>query len=535
MSFDPLRELSRHVGRHKDCSHHEPFDRKAQSVNEAEYWARIIQKCTPEARREHQRWLARNDLYYLLVHILDIPKMARQWHMDRCREEEALSDAVIDISTRGSHKSARKTFGHIIQEILNDPEVCIGIFSHTRPIAKGFLRALKTTFESHVLLRELFPEIFYVNPAQESPVWSLDFGITVVRKSVTRREATIEAWGVIDGLPSSRHFDILVFDDLQKQRESTEMIMKIEDAFDTALGLGASKPARWWMAGVFYRGGSICENLMDRKVGLARVRPAIDDDGTSPIWSDEEVRATKAQVSPAVWACEYLVDPTKKVEGEGFKEEWLKYHDGADTLGALNYYIIVDPGYGKQQHGKSGKCAIGVIGCRADKKKYLIDGIVAGMTLEQRATWVLAMHRQYQPKRVIYEKFGLQADVENLKNQAKREGYPEFELKEASAPVPKAMRIEWLIVAVKRGDWVFPKSIPIRNINGEDIDFMKYFLDVQYRKYPATKIIDVIDMLAWAEWRDAGLQFPESYDDPSVTRKKGIDWDETEGGSWMSN
>ena len=35
----------------------------------------------------------------------------------------------------------------IIQEVLRDPELTVGIFSHIRPKAKDFLRQIKTEFE----------------------------------------------------------------------------------------------------------------------------------------------------------------------------------------------------------------------------------------------------------------------------------------------------------------------------------------------------------------------------------------------------
>jgi hypothetical protein len=58
------------------------------------------------------------------------------------------------------------TYAKTIQDILCthgddvpgvQPVTC-GIFSHTRPIAKGFLRQIKREFEGNDLLREVFPE-----------------------------------------------------------------------------------------------------------------------------------------------------------------------------------------------------------------------------------------------------------------------------------------------------------------------------------------------------------------------------------------
>jgi hypothetical protein len=94
-------------------------------------------------------------------------------------------------------------------EHLNDPEITVGIFSHTRPIAKAFLRQIKREFETNEQLKALFPEILYANPAAESPKWSEDEGITVKRSS-NPKEATVEAWGLVDGQPTSKHYRLLI-------------------------------------------------------------------------------------------------------------------------------------------------------------------------------------------------------------------------------------------------------------------------------------------------------------------------------------
>ena len=68
-------------------------------------------------------------------------------------------DGHLDLWAREHYKSTIITFGQTIQDILRDPEVTVGIFSHTRPIAKGFLRQIKRELESNQTLKDLFPDI----------------------------------------------------------------------------------------------------------------------------------------------------------------------------------------------------------------------------------------------------------------------------------------------------------------------------------------------------------------------------------------
>ncbi len=533
---DPLSELGRILASRVNCADHPAVNHRVTTPLEAEQWEKSFESCTSDARKSHLRWLALNDLYYLVAHILEIKTIKTQWHLERCREIEQNCDGIADLWSRSSGKSLIKTYGRVIQEILNNPEICIGIGSHTSPIAKSFLRPIKTTFESHELLKWLFPDVLYENPKQESPSWSLDHGITVKRKTVTRAEPTIMAWGLIDGQPTRLHFDLLAYDDLQQGRESEYMIEKIDNEWQTSLGLSSEKPPRFWMNGVFFRGGSIYESLIERGAVISRIRPAIQPDMTSSIWTDDQVRETLKGLLPGVIACEWLMDPFKKIEGEGFREEWIKYHDTVD-LPSSNLYMIVDPGYGKR--GKGSKTAILVIALRADRKYYLVDGVAASMNLATRADWTLNLWRQYSPhvKKIAYEHYGLQADVEYLKERVKREGLQDAVHigRVTSSEMDKDRRIEKLIPIFKEGRFSIPKAIPKRTINDQDTDFLKYFVENEYRKWPATKQKDALDAMSWIlhEGDEFKAVFPEGYNDPSVERKE-IDWDEGKSGSWMS-
>ena len=109
-----------------------------------------------ELRHYVERELAKSDLFYLLVNILGRNDVNRDWLYDRCREVEAAPDGYLDLWPREYYKSTIITYGKTIQDILCDPEITIGIFSYSRPIAKAFLRQIKREFEANETLRLLF-------------------------------------------------------------------------------------------------------------------------------------------------------------------------------------------------------------------------------------------------------------------------------------------------------------------------------------------------------------------------------------------
>jgi hypothetical protein len=139
-------------------------------------------------------------LWVLLRYGLGRADAANQWVFDRCLEVMESPDGHLDLWAREHYKSTIITFALSIQNILRNPETTIGIFSHTRPIAKAFLRQIKQEFERNERLKRWFPDVLWADPSKESPKWSEDEGITVKRKS-NPKEATVEAWGLVDGQP----------------------------------------------------------------------------------------------------------------------------------------------------------------------------------------------------------------------------------------------------------------------------------------------------------------------------------------------
>ncbi len=190
--------------------------------------------------REAIRELIRTDRYYLLVKVLRRKDALHPWVYARCREVEAAPDGYIDIWARESFKSSIITVAGSIQEVLKDPDITIGIFSHTKPIAKAFLAQIKREFEANTVLKSLFPDILYEDPERQSPSWSLDNGIIVKRQS-NPNVSTIEAHGLVDGQPTSKHFKLLLYDDVVTDTSvyTPEQIQKTTEAWSLSDNLGS--------------------------------------------------------------------------------------------------------------------------------------------------------------------------------------------------------------------------------------------------------------------------------------------------------
>ena len=365
-------------------------------------------------------WLGKNDRFYLLTRLLHRADAIHPWIYAKCREVEANPDGRLDLWAREHYKSTIITFAGVIQEILKDPEVTIGIFSHTKPVARKFMLQIKQEFEANRELQRVYPTILYAEPAKESPKWSEEKGITVRRKG-NPKEATLEAHGLVDGQPIGAHFKLRVYDDVvvPESVNTPEQVKKTTDAWALSDNLGArgeNDMLRAWHVGTRYSFADTYQDIIDRKALIVRLYPATDDgtpDGNPVFLSKEAWEAKKQKQGPAVIACQMLLNPAAGNEAM-FKKEWLKFIDIRPAT--LNVYIMVDPASSKKKG--SDNTAMAVIGIDAGGNKYLLDGYRHKMGLKERWEHMYALRRRWlaqpgvQMVRVGYEKYGMQSDLE---------------------------------------------------------------------------------------------------------------------------
>lgn len=63
-----------------------------------------------------------------------------------------------------------------------------------------------------------------------------------MRRKSNPKESTVEAWGLVDGQPTGKHFKLLIYDDVVTLESVTspEMIAKVTNAWALSLNLGAA-------------------------------------------------------------------------------------------------------------------------------------------------------------------------------------------------------------------------------------------------------------------------------------------------------
>ncbi len=454
------------------------------------------------------RELCRADLFYLLVRACRRTDMLHPWIYARCREVEADPHGHLDLWAREHYKSTIITFGLTIQGILKDPNVTIGIFSHTRPIAKAFLRQIMRELEGNATLHAAFPDILWGKDVRQAPKWSEDDGI-IVRRSSNPNEATIEAWGLIDGQPTSKHYQRLHYDDIVVQASITtpEMIEKTMTALEQSYNLGTMDGSKSF-AGTRWHFNDAYRTIGDRGTVKTRTYPGTDDGtehGNPVLVTPKRLAELRRDMGPHTFSAQILLNP-KADALQGFKREWVHTYTKISHPERMNKYLLVDAASSKKKG--SDYTAMWVIGLATDGNYYALDMVRDRLNLTERADRVFALHRKWKPKQVRYEKYGLMADIEHLKSRMETETY-RFDITEVGGQAKKEDRIGRLIPIFEQGRFYLPKSFHVTDYQKVVRDLVRDFVEEELVAFPVGIHDDALDALARIAEPDLKLVWPQ--------------------------
>jgi predicted phage terminase large subunit-like protein len=437
------------------------------------------------------RYWCEEDLFFLLYFILHVP-VNHPFLVDRIAEVQECNNRTVDLWAREFYKSTIITYGLNIQHILRDPNVRIGIFSHTRSIAKAFLRRVKLTFEGNDLLKALFPDILYQNPTSQSPKWSEDDGILVNRPSVFQ-ESTVEAWGLTDGQPTSKHFSILNYDDIVTidSVRTADQLKKTDDCFKMSANLGADDGVQR-VIGTIYHFNDQHIKLMQQGGWIIRKHPAEDEDGRPTFLPEHKLAKKRRDLGPYVYSTQMLLNPIAKKD-QRFKYEWLKWYR---TLPPdLSLYLLCDPANEKKRRSTGGDYTVFWLwGLDGNDNKFLVDVIRDRLTLPERWKALKAIRKQHpRIQRIGYEQYGMAADIQHYEEMMAVEGVYFNIIELAGNKLSKEDRIARLIPAFEQGRVYLPEHLEYEDKEGNVIDLVKVFVDEEYLRFPFSQHDDLLD------------------------------------------
>lgn len=409
------------------------------------------------------RALCRFDRYYLLVRVLRRTDCLHNWIYRQCRMVEANPDGFIDIWAREHYKSTVITFAGLIQEILRDPEITIGIFSHTKKLATDFVDQIKREFEDNAVLRWAFDDILWARPESQAPKWSADQGL-ILKRLGNPKEATLSGWGLVDGMPTGMHYALMLYDDVvtDKSVGTVDQITKTTEAWSLSSNL-SKEGGRKWYVGTRYHFADTYQTIIDRCAAAPRIHPATlngQKDGVPVLFSRDEWEKRKRDSLDSTLACQMLCSPLAGSQ-RMFNVAQLKSYEARPLT--LQLYLLCDPARSKKKN--SAHTAMVVIGLDSRGNKYLLDGVDHKMDLMERWKWFRDLYYAWHEAPGVvgivagYESFGAQADLDYFKERQSIEKLF-FEVVELSWPRDgedaKTDRIQRLVPDVRGGRFYMP-------------------------------------------------------------------------------
>ena len=263
------------------------------------------------------RALIQQDLFFIVHFVMGIPRANHPFVVERCFEvESGLQTGTVDIWAREHFKSTCITIGLTVKRIVNNPECTTAIFSFKKPAAEKFLDAVRKVLESPLMVW-CFPEILYEKPTTESPSWSLQNGIRVKRSTTSRKEHTVEAFGLVEGMPTGGHFDHRIYDDVETDdlARNPEQLQVCFEKFEMSRNLGSDGGTEQ-IIGTYYSHCGVLVKLGNKKdihgnkMYKLRTYPATDD-GTvtgKPVFFSQEYLDSKK--TDSTFNSQQLCNPT---------------------------------------------------------------------------------------------------------------------------------------------------------------------------------------------------------------------------------
>lgn len=426
------------------------------------------------------RTLAQLDRFYLAVFICNRHDMLHPWIYERCREVESNRDSRLDLWARFHYKSSIITFLGSIQEIICNPDITIGLLSFSAKQAKPFLRQIMQEFDSNEKLKQLFPDILWEKPRLQAPKWAENEGICVKRQA-NPKEQTIEAHGLVDGQPTGRHFDLIIYDDVVVQESVTtpEQIKKTTTQWELSLNLGSTHSPRFQYAGTRYSYGDTYGTILQRAAVKPRIHPATEDgtmEGVPVFLEQDRWEEIKKTTSTYTVACQQLLNPIAGSD-VAFKQEW--WNEWEIRPYTLNVYIMCDPAHSRKK--ESNRTAIAVVGVDSNYNKFLLDGVCHRLTLSERWETLQSLRTKWKRApgvrevKVGYERYGAQSDIEHFKEMMRIEGssFPVYELNwtGGGGAQSKRDRIQRLEPDLKDGSFFFPYPTDEKRLTSHQKDF----------------------------------------------------------------
>jgi predicted phage terminase large subunit-like protein len=398
-----------------------------------------------------QAVLREKRLDVLVKLVFEKPEMVVKPFHYELAQFQAAHDRGLMLVYRGAGKTQLLTIGKGVLELLCDPDIRILLGSRTCGQSESFLRGIKKRLQGAQLI-EIFGNQY--NPDK----WD-SREINVAGRTTSAMESNVTTVG-IDGAVVSKHFDMIICDDLVGMDNSRTHLQreKTKQWYYTELEPTLEEGGKMWVIGTRYHFNDLYGHLLGSEFKDANIIiKALDDEGCSP-WPErhpvEWFEKKRKESGTIVFNCQYQCD-TEAMKGHVFKDEYFKYYDQLPEN--LLIYQGVDVAIGQSQFNDY--FVIVTIGVdKATDDIYVIDYLRARATFTEQVLHVYNKFMEYDPIRVgiesnAYQK-ALYTELKMDKKYNKVRAFPIY------TSLDKLTRLTKMAARFENGDVYIGKDMP---------------------------------------------------------------------------
>ncbi len=534
------------------------------------------------------RWYGRNDLFYLLNFIMtnglethaqykDQLFHFHPYFLEKCRKTElhAIKGHGLDASGRGSSKSTIRSKAFPIMMILNYPDIAMIIFSAEKKLALKHAGYIRQELTENKKLKTWYSDILWQDPKKETMElglpWSAEEGFTV-KRTIPRKNATVEAHAAFGGGPVGSRPDMLLIDDLERSDSVTseKNIKDLMDAFSETVSLVTPTriPHRIIMISntQFSEAGLVKAKMIqyaeeDPDLVMATPMEDLSIPGDGPMGGTPNYPATSAflhdQYNEMQNKEEYAFQFALSFKvASSFKEDAIVFFKEPVKEVAKNCvtYICIDASRGVYDPTGMWVWGIDPIG-----HKWWLDGVRRKLdpTKPEFITEIemLLEKWQHNSQRVVQirvDQLGNQPWAELIKSELMRRGVSIVPVIPCTSKGKNSGRFDngkneriyqfWSPM-LNRGEVHFPTpassggiGIPYFDEEGKQHCLVDYFLKYEYGMFPRSKFDDMLDAGALIEEDKANKEHPLQRGSDRINNYRGVEATRRVSGlSWKSS
>jgi hypothetical protein len=285
-----------------------------------------------------------------------VTKMCALTDYDLQRFYKGEQNNFLTVMARGHFKTSARTEAMTLQHILNYQDDAILILSATKELARGFLRSIRLMCQMPEMIGA-FSDVLYKDYKNDSPNWTKD--ALALKRTTARKEYSIETAGLMEGMPVSRHYNIITSDDIETQDlvDNPAIINKLKTRYQMSKYLCTNK-TMYNVIGTYYHHKGLLVELRDakkrngvpiydfKKVPCVAPRivkgKAIYNEDGEPVFLTREQIEEKMAEGLAEFYTQYMCDPAPRRFAD-FTSDQMKLVPLDQIPKDLFKIVLVDP------------------------------------------------------------------------------------------------------------------------------------------------------------------------------------------------